>query len=143
MYLFVYIGSFTSTFLKIHFILEKVFFWIQCYEHCLFSIAFKLDLLFDPIYSQQKNNTTLTAFDLFNFVLLIVYLITYRFSWRCLISISKHLYICISRTYKTVFIYFYWHLIWEPFYWSSLQCSAKIIWHINSWFNFFKPYHQV
>ena len=100
-----------------------------------FSIAFELELLFDQIYSQQKNNTTLTAFDLFNFVLLIVYLITYRFSWqtikanRCLISISKHLYIYISRTYKTVFSYFYWHLMYLriPLFEShfiDLHCSA-------------------
>ena len=49
-----------------------------------FPIAFELELLFDQIYSQQKkNNITLTAFDLFDFVLLItVYLITYRFSWQ-------------------------------------------------------------
>ena len=50
----------------------------------LFS-RFHLSSSYSSIKStlSKKNNITLTAFDLFDFVLLItVYLITYRFSWQ-------------------------------------------------------------
>ena len=119
MYLFVYIGWFTSTLKKT--ILEKIIVLDSVFK-ALHSKIWARVTSRSNLLSAKKNNTTLTGFDLFNFVLLIVYLITYRFSWqtikanRCLISISKHLYIYISRTYKTVFSYFYWHLICGSLY---------------------------
>ena len=94
-----------------------------------FPIAFELELLFDQIYSQQKkNNITLTAFDLFDFVLLItVYLITYRFSWQTdasyqLANISTFTYQEHTKQCLAILT----DIIFESHF-IDLNCSAKII----------------
>ena len=96
------------------------------------------------LLSAKKNNITLTAFDLFDFVLLItVYLITYRFSWQTdasyqLANISTFTYQEHTKQCLAILT----DIIFESHF-IDLHCSAKIIWHINSWFNYFEPYYQI